>query len=97
MNKEDEEMFINTSTLYYQSRTRPVANDVRNSTEEKKRETKFAKKKHEKEKRVERSAPRENCDGIDVTELVVSNRDSRTGKRFKVFSTIVPHQYGIMC
>jgi hypothetical protein len=44
-----------------------------------------------------RKTEREDSDGIDVTELVVSNRDSKTGKRFKVFSTIISHPYGTGC
>ena len=68
-----------------------------------KREVQFVRKEETKERKRKRdrsrsrSTMREDTNGIDVTELVVSKRDSKTGKRFKVFSTASPHQYGISC
>lgn len=63
----------------------------------KKRKAKLVNKEETKERKGDRVAIKEDPDALDVTELVISNRDSKTGKRFKVFSTVISHQYGSSC
>ena len=66
---------------------------------QKKRYVKFANKEETKGNKLDKSssATRQDFSEMDVTELITSDRDSKTGKRFKVFSPLISHPYGTLC